>query len=155
MSANARVGVKFRLDFRRDIHNHRVVNDLNLTFVALADPTRRMILDRLRRGTATVNELAEPFGMSQQAVSKHLAYLERARLIEKQREGRQQLCSLRAAALKDAHDWIDGYRQFWGGAFDRLDTLLADLQQNPKETPHARKQPARKSRGPRRQPSRG
>jgi DNA-binding transcriptional ArsR family regulator len=128
-----------------------VVNELNLTFIALSDPTRRMILDRLRQGTATVNQLAEPFGMSQQAVSKHLAYLERARLIEKQREGRQQLCMLRAAALKDAHDWIEGYRQFWDGAFDRLDTLLADLQQKPKETQrHARKSPARKSRGARR-----
>jgi DNA-binding transcriptional ArsR family regulator len=140
MCANARERVKFRLDFARDIHNHRVVNELNLTFIALSDPTRRMILDRLRRGTATVNELAEPFGMSQQAVSKHLAYLERARLIEKQREGRQQLCSLRAAALKDAHDWIDSYRQFWEGAFDRLGTLLTELQQTPKETSrHARK----------------
>lgn len=147
MSANARAGVKFRLDFAPDIHNHRVVNELNLTFIALSDPTRRRILDRLRHGTATVNELAEPFGMSQQAVSKHLAYLERARLIEKQREGRQQFCSLRAAALKDAHDWIEGYRRFWEGAFDRLDTLLAELQQNQKETPrHARKQTVRKSR---------
>ena len=116
------------------------MNELNLTFIALSDPTRRMILDRLRRGTATVNELAEPFGMSQQAVSKHLAFLERACLIEKQREGRLQYCSLRAAALKDAHDWIDGYRQFWGGALDRLDTLLTELQPTPKETSrHARK----------------
>ena len=147
--------MKFRLDFGRDIHNHRVVNELNLTFIALSDPTRRMILDRLRQGTATVNQLAEPFGMSQQAVSKHLAYLERARLIEKQREGRQQLCSLRAAALKEAHDWIDSYRQFWGGALDRLDTLLTELQQKPKEIKrHARKSPARKSRGVRREPSR-
>lgn len=151
MSANVPLEVKFRLDFRRNIHNHRVVNELNLTFIALSDPTRRMILDRLRQGTATVNQLAEPFGMSQQAVSKHLAYLERARLIEKQREGRQQLCMLRAAALKDAHDWIDSYRQFWDGAFDRLDTLLAELQQEPKETPrHARKSPVRKSRATRR-----
>lgn len=99
-----------------------------------------MILDRLRRGTATVNELAEPFGMSQQAVSKHLAYLERASLIEKQREGRQQFCSLRAAALRDAHAWIDGYRQFWDGAFDRLDEFLAEQQRRPKEKKtHARK----------------
>jgi DNA-binding transcriptional ArsR family regulator len=151
MSANARGTVKFRLDFVRDIHNHIVVNELNLTFIALSDPTRRMILDRLRQGTATVNQLAEPFGMSQQAVSKHLAYLERARLIEKQREGRQQLCSLRAAALKEAYDWIDSYRQFWGGALDRLDTLLTELQHNSKETPrHARKSPVRKSRVARR-----
>lgn len=140
MSANAGARVKFQLDFGRNIHNHMVVNELNLTFIALSDPTRRRILERLRQGTATVNELAEPFGMSQQAVSKHLAYLERARLIEKQREGRQQLCSLRAAALKEAHDWIDSYRQFWEGAFDRLDTLLTELQQTPQENPrHARK----------------
>lgn len=127
------------------------MNDLNQTFIALSDPTRRMILDRLRQGSATVNQLAEPFGMSQQAVSKHLAYLERAQLIEKQREGRQQLCSLRAAALKEAHDWIDGYRQFWEGAFERLDTLLTELQQKTQETPrHARKSNSRKSRGTRR-----
>jgi len=129
-----------RLDFHAAIHNHMVVDQLNLTFIALSDPTRRMILDRLRQGAATVNELAEPFGISQQAVSKHLAYLERAHLIEKQREGRQQFCSLRAAALKDAYTWIDGYRQFWDEALDRLDVLLADLQRKPKgNKPHARK----------------
>jgi DNA-binding transcriptional ArsR family regulator len=151
MSANARAKMKFQLDFGWNIHNHTVVNELSLTFIALSDPTRRRILDRLRQGAATVNQLAEPFGMSQQAVSKHLAYLERAHLIEKQREGRQQLCSLRAAALKEAHDWIDGYRQSWDGALDRLDTLLTELQHNSKETPrHARKSPVRKSRVARR-----
>jgi DNA-binding transcriptional ArsR family regulator len=138
--------MQFRLDFGADIHNHMVVNELNLTFIALSDPTRRLILDRLRQGAATVNQLAEPFGMSQQAVSKHLAYLERARLIEKQREGRQQFCSLRAAALKDAYDWIEGYRQYWEGAFDRLDVLLTELKQTPKETPRH----AGKSQRPRR-----
>lgn len=123
------------------------MNELNLTFIALSDPTRRMILDRLRQGTATVNQLAEPFGMSQQAVSKHLAYLERARLIEKQREGRQQFCSLRAAALKEAHAWIDSYRQFWDGALDRLDTLLVELQQPPQENKrHAGKPQKRTAR---------
>lgn len=117
-----------------------VVDQLNLTFVALSDPTRRLILDRLRQGSATVNQLAEPFGISQQAVSKHLAYLERANLIGKQREGRQQLCSLNAAALKDAFDWIEGYRQFWDEAFDRLDVLLADLQaKSPERKKHAKK----------------
>jgi DNA-binding transcriptional ArsR family regulator len=100
------------------------VDALNLTFLALSDPTRRVILDRLRKGTATVNELAEPFGVSQQAISKHLAYLERARLIEKRKEGRQQFCSLRAAPLKGAYDWMAGYRQFWDEAFERLDLLL-------------------------------
>lgn len=117
-----------------------VVNDLNLTFVALSDPTRRLIMERLRRGSASVNELAEPFGISQQAISKHLAYLERAGLVEKRREGRQQLCALRPAPLREAYDWIEGYRQFWGDALDRLDILLTDLQRQPKERkPHARK----------------
>jgi DNA-binding transcriptional ArsR family regulator len=106
------------------MHKHMVVDALNLTFLALSDPTRRVILDRLRQGAATVNELAEPFGVSQQAISKHLAYLERARLIEKRKEGRQQFCSLRAAPLKGAYDWMTSYRQFWDEAFDRLDVLL-------------------------------
>jgi DNA-binding transcriptional ArsR family regulator len=106
------------------MHNHKVVDTLNQTFLALSDPTRRVILDRLRKGAATVNELAEPFGVSQQAISKHLAYLERARLIEKRKEGRQQFCSLRAAPLKGAHDWMTPYQQFWDEAFDRLDGLL-------------------------------
>jgi len=110
------------------MHNHMVVDTLNLTFLALSDPTRRIILDRLRKGAATVNELAEPFGISQQAISKHVAYLERATLVEKRREGREQFCSLRAESLREAHQWIDGYRTYWGGAFDRLDVLLKHLK---------------------------
>lgn len=105
------------------------MDTLNLTFLALSDPTRRVILERLRKGSATVNELAGPFGVSQQAISKHLAYLERASLIEKRKEGREQFCSLRAAPLKQAYQWIDDYRQFWDGALDRLDVLLEELQQ--------------------------
>jgi DNA-binding transcriptional ArsR family regulator len=101
-----------------------VVDTLNLTFLALSDPTRRVILERLRKGAASVNELAEPFGVSQQAISKHLAYLERASLIEKRKEGRQQFCSLRAAPLKGAYEWMGGYQQFWDEAFDRLDAFL-------------------------------
>ena len=111
------------------MHNHMVVNKLNVTFLALSDPTRRDILERLRRGAATVNELAEPFGVSQQAISKHLAYLERASLIKKRKEGREQFCSLRAQPLRQAQEWMDEYRQFWDGAFDRLDAMLKRLQQ--------------------------
>jgi DNA-binding transcriptional ArsR family regulator len=111
------------------MHNHMVVHQLNVTFLALSDPTRRVILERLRRGAATVNELAEPFGVSQQAISKHLAYLERASLIEKRKEGREQFCSLRAEPLRQAYEWMDDYRQFWEGAFDRLDAMLKRLQQ--------------------------
>lgn len=117
-----------------------VVNTLNDTFTALSDPTRRMILDRLRDGPATVNQLTEPFGISQQAVSKHLACLERARLIEKRRQGRQQFCSLRPVALKEAHDWMQGYRQFWDEAFDRLEAMLHDLKhESRKESPRVRR----------------
>jgi DNA-binding transcriptional ArsR family regulator len=101
---------------------------LSETFAALANTTRRAILARLARGAATVNELAEPFGVSQQAISKHLAYLERARLIEKRKEGRQQFCSLRAAPLKGAYDWVASYQQFWDEAFDRLEVLLKKEQ---------------------------
>lgn len=116
------------------------MNTLNDTFTALSDPTRRMILDRLRQGPATVNQLTEPFGISQQAVSKHLACLERARLIEKRRQGRQQFCSLRPVALKEAHDWMQGYRQFWDEAFDRLEVMLHDLKhESRKESPRARR----------------
>ena len=113
-----------RVDSGRLMHNHMVVDTLNLTFLALSDPTRRTILERLRKGAASVNELAEPFGVSQQAISKHLAYLERASLIEKRKEGRQQFCSLRAAPLKGAYDWMAGYQQLWDEAFERLDVLL-------------------------------
>jgi DNA-binding transcriptional ArsR family regulator len=119
------------------------VDQLNTTFLALSDPTRRVILERLRRGSATVNELAEPFGVSQQAISKHLAYLERASLIEKRKQGREQFCSLRAEPLKQAHDWMDDYRQFWEGAFDRLEGLLKQLQQPQRKQ---RKRNVRKSR---------
>lgn len=120
-----------------------VVDTLNVTFLALSDPTRRVILERLRRGAATVNELAEPFGVSQQAISKHLAYLERASLIEKRKEGREQFCTLRAAPLRQAYEWMDDYRQFWDGAFDRLEVLLKRLQQPQRQQ---RKRNVRKSR---------
>jgi DNA-binding transcriptional ArsR family regulator len=119
------------------------VDQLNTTFLALSDPTRRVILERLRRGAASVNELAEPFGVSQQAISKHLAYLERASLIEKRKEGREQFCSLRAAPLREAYEWMNDYRQFWEGAFDRLDVLLKRLQQPQRQQ---RKRNVRKSR---------
>jgi len=116
---------------------------LSTSFVALSDPTRRLILERLARGAASVNELAEPFGVSQQAISKHLAYLERASLIEKRKEGREQFCSLRAVPLQEAYEWMDEYRQFWEGAFDRLDVLLQRLQQPQRQQ---RKRNVRKSR---------
>lgn len=105
-----------------------VVDTLTATFTALGDPTRRSILDRLSRGPATVGELAEPFQMSQQAVSKHLAYLERARLIEKHKLGRQNVCSLRAEPIREIADWAAEYRRHWDESFDRLEEYLAEIQ---------------------------
>jgi DNA-binding transcriptional ArsR family regulator len=99
-------------------------DDLSATFAALADPTRRAILERLAQGEATVNELAEPFPISVQAVSKHLQVLERAGLIERGREGQLRPSRLRAAPLHDAADWLNAYRRFWRRGFDRLEDRL-------------------------------
>ncbi len=105
-----------------------VVDNLSTTFAALSDPTRRLIVDRLTRGPATVNELAAPFSISQQAVSKHLAYLERARLIEKRREGRQHICALTPDAIREVAQWAEKYRRFWEASFDKLDEYLQHLK---------------------------
>jgi DNA-binding transcriptional ArsR family regulator len=94
---------------------------LNLTFAALADPTRRAILNRLEDGEATVTELAERFPITLQAVSKHLGVLERAGLIERGRTAQLRPSRLRAAPLKDAADWLGGYQRFWEASFDQLD----------------------------------
>jgi DNA-binding transcriptional ArsR family regulator len=110
---------------------------LSLTFAALADPTRRSILARLSRGAATVGELAEPFAISQPAISKHLKVLERAGLIERGVRAQWRPCELSAQPLKEASEWIGGYRQFWEESFDRLDAYLKDLQakQRAEESP--------------------
>ena len=102
------------------------VDELSATFAALADPTRRAILARLSVSDATVNELAEPFPMTLQAVSKHLKVLERAGLIERRRSAQLRPSRLRAVALKDAADWLDGYRRFWEAGFDRMEQRLQD-----------------------------
>lgn len=110
---------------------------MSTSFIALSDPTRRLILQRLTRGAASVNELAEPFHISQQAISKHLAYLERAELIEKCQQGRQRLCALRPRALDEVVAWVTEYRAFWEESFDRLEALVKDVQS--KEKKHARR----------------
>lgn len=104
-----------------------VVDALSTTLAALSDPTRRSILARLAAGAATVGELAGPFRMTQQAVSKHLAYLERARLVEKRREGRSHVCTLRPAPFREVADWVEHYRRFWELSFDRLEEYLRRL----------------------------
>jgi DNA-binding transcriptional ArsR family regulator len=97
---------------------------LDLAFSALADPTRRAILARLAAGEATVNELAEPFDMTQPSVSKHLKVLERAGLISRGRAAQTRPCRLEAAPLKDISDWMAPYRRLWDESFDRLDAYL-------------------------------
>jgi DNA-binding transcriptional ArsR family regulator len=100
------------------------VDQLTRTFHALADPTRRAILDRLAGGEATVSELAEPFPISPQAVSKHLKVLEEAGLITRGRTAQLRPSRLHAVPLKDVVDWLEGYRRFWEGGFDRLEARL-------------------------------
>jgi DNA-binding transcriptional ArsR family regulator len=100
---------------------------LSATFSALADPTRRAILARLATGEATVNELAEPFAMTQPAVSKHLKVLERAGLISRDRDAQRRPSRLEAKRLAEASAWLDQYRQFWEASFTRLDSVLEEL----------------------------
>lgn len=100
---------------------------LDRAFAALADRTRRAILARLAEGDASVTELAAPFAMSQPAVSKHLAVLESAGLVSRRKEGRTRPCRLEAAPLRSLAEWVGGYELYWADSFDRLDEVLADL----------------------------
>ena len=104
------------------------VDQLSTTFAALADPTRRAILARLANGEATVNELAKPFPISLQAVSKHLKVLERAGLITRGRSAQLRPSRLQGDALREAADWLAGYRGFWEERLDRLDAHLREIQ---------------------------
>jgi DNA-binding transcriptional ArsR family regulator len=107
--------------------------ELDRTFAALADPTRRAILARLASGQATVTELAEPFEISLPAVSKHLKVLERAGLIARGRERQWRPARLEAGPLKEVSDWAERYRRFWEESYDRLDEYLEELQGRGKE----------------------
>ena len=102
---------------------------LSTTFAALADPTRRAILARLAAGETSVTELAEPFEMTLPAISKHLKVLQRAGLIERRREAQWRPARLEAGPLRDVAEWLEHYRRFWEGSFDRLEDYLRDIQQ--------------------------
>jgi DNA-binding transcriptional ArsR family regulator len=117
----------------------QAADHLSATFAALADPTRRAILARLAAGEASVLELAEPFDISLPAVSKHLKVLERTGLIARGRDAQWRPCRLEAKPLAQANEWLEKYREFWEPSFQRLDTLLDELQ--------ARKKPKRTKRG--------
>ena len=107
--------------------------NLDRTFSALSDPTRRDILRRLAQRRYSVTELAEPFDISLAAVSKHLRVLEKAGLVIQEREGRIRRCRISAKPLKEASRWIERYRRFWEESFDRLDNYLHDLQHKEKK----------------------
>lgn len=117
---------------------------LDITFAALADPTRRAILARLAQGETSVNQLAEPFEISLPAISRHLKVLEKAGLISRGREAQFRPCKLRPDQLKMAADWLDGYRRFWEESFDRLEDYLRTIEitlkkkRQRKEKTHAR-----------------
>jgi DNA-binding transcriptional ArsR family regulator len=106
------------------------VDRLSEVFSALADPTRRSILARLAEGEATVNQLAEPFPISLQAISKHLKVLERAGLITRGKEAQWRPCRLDAEPLREVADWAAGYQRFWEQRYNRLDEYLQQLQKN-------------------------
>jgi DNA-binding transcriptional ArsR family regulator len=116
----------------------RAEGRLDATFMALADPTRRAILARLASGEASVTELAEPFAMSQPAISKHLKVLERAGLISRGREAQRRPRRLEAKPLAAATRWLEGYRQFWEGSFQRLDALLDEMKTAAKNRGHTK-----------------
>jgi len=106
---------------------------LDATFAALADPTRRAILARLAEGEATVLELAQPFAISQPAISKHLKVLERAGLISRGRDAQRRPCRLEPTPLAAANHWLENYRRFWEESFERLDVLLDEMKAEQKK----------------------
>jgi DNA-binding transcriptional ArsR family regulator len=125
------------LDGRVQLYYHLVMqlsgyspppDRLDVTFAALADPTRRAILARLASGEASVTELAAPFSMSQPAISKHLKVLERAGLIARGRDAQRRPRRLEAKPLAEANEWLEGYRRFWEGSFQNLDALLDEMK---------------------------
>ena len=112
---------------------------LDATFAALADPTRRAILARLASGQASVTELAEPFAMSQPAISKHLKVLERAGLISRGQDAQRRPRRLNAKPLAKVTAWLENYRRFWEGSFQRLDTLLDEMKAKEKKRARAKR----------------
>jgi DNA-binding transcriptional ArsR family regulator len=105
-----------------------VVDRLDTTFAALADPTRRAMIERLSRGPASVHGLTEPFALSQQMISKHIAYLVRARIVIKTKHGRESICRLRPESIKTVSDWAFSYRQFWEESFERLEIVVNQMK---------------------------
>ena len=123
--------------------NNNTSERLDATFLALADPTRRAILARLARGDASVTELAEPFAISQPAISKHLKVLERAGLITVGQDAQRRPRRLEGEPLAEANAWLERYRAIWEASFERLDGLLDELQRRPSASTRARRRTKR------------
>ena len=104
------------------------MDKLGTTFAALSDPTRRAMIERLSHGPATVHGLTAPFALSQQMISKHIAYLVRARIVIKKKRGRESVCTLRPAAIKTVRDWAISYRRFWEESFDKLEGVVNEMK---------------------------
>jgi len=107
-----------------------VVSNLDTTFAALSDPTRRAMIERLSHGPATVNRLTEPFALSQQMISKHIATLVRARIVIKTKRGRECVCTLRPEAIKKVSNWAMSYRRFWEESFDKLEVVVNEMKKD-------------------------
>jgi DNA-binding transcriptional ArsR family regulator len=147
---------KFSLDKLVIVHNHMVVQpggygvlaptQLDATFAALADPTRRAILARLAKGEASVLELAEPFEMSQPAISKHLKVLERAGLVTQGKDAQRRPRRLEAQPLADATEYLETYREFWEKRFHQLDALLVEMKGLQQKSRHRKNQTRHKTR---------
>jgi DNA-binding transcriptional ArsR family regulator len=105
-----------------------VVDNLGTTFAALSDPTRRAMVERLSRGPASVHGLTEPFALSQQMISKHIATLVRARIVVKTKRGRESVCTLRPQAIKTVSEWAFSYRRFWEESFDKLELVVNEMK---------------------------
>jgi DNA-binding transcriptional ArsR family regulator len=112
------------------------VQKLDSTFTALADPTRRAMVIKLTLGPASIHDLAEPFSLSQQMISKHVACLARARIVVKHRRGRESICTLRPIAIKAVADWALDFRRLWQERFDKLDAVLEKMKTE--ETTHGK-----------------
>lgn len=108
---------------------------LDATFGALADPTRRAILARLMLGEATVLELAQPFAMTQPAISKHIKVLEKVGLVSRGKDAQRRPVRLEAKPMQEAVDWLENYRKYWEANFERLDLLLAEMNGKPQRKP--------------------
>ena len=142
LDIRARVYITIWL-LNRAAMNTQMSDRLDATFLALADPTRRAILARLARGEASVTELAEPFAISQPAISKHLKVLERAGLITVGQDAQRRPRRLEGKPLAEASAWLERYRAIWEANFERLDGLLEELQRGPSASTRARRRTKR------------